>query len=200
MLLWLISEQKSWSAFGSFSPLNGLSPCPPSPFHAEVFKIASVLTSEELKGPLSPAWDARLLLFYEPKLAWQSQAFQSEPVSSCLVSSQLSVLICPRFPRGYTGQPGWVGFSLILPQLEKAVHVPTAAPLSKLWKTGLYFSHNWHGLCLGQEPKTNYKEWPQPRELEKHLDNTVQKLFPRMRWHLKYVLGLCIFFIALELV
>lgn len=76
----------------------------------------------------------------------------------------------PRFPHR-TAYLGWLfpdftttGENCIFPR----------SPLSKLWKTGLFITHNWHGLCLGQEPNTNYKEWPQPRELEKHLDNTVR--------------------------
>lgn len=99
----------------------------PPPFMLRCSRLLQCLfTSEQLKGPLSPIWDARFLLFYEQKLAWQSQAFQSEPVSSCLVSSPLSVLICLRFPREYIGQPGWVGFP--------------------------WFCHNWRKLCMFPQP------------------------------------------------
>lgn len=86
-------------------------------------------------------------------LSWQSS---SVPVSHASTQGSLAGLAFPRFYHNWRKL-------CIFPRLL----------LSKLWKTGLFVTHNWQGLCLGQEPNTNYKEWPQPRELEKHLDNTV---------------------------
>lgn len=199
MLLWLISEQKSWSAFGSFSPLNGLSPCPP-PFMLRCSRLLQCLPVNSWRDlflphemhaffcSMSQSWPGRAKPFRVSlfSLVWFPLSCQSSsvPVSHAGTQDSLAGLVFPWFC------PNW----------RKLCMFPRPPLCPNYGKTGLYFSHNWHGLCLGQEPKTNYKEWPQPRELEKHLDNTVQKLFPRMRWHLKYVLGLCIFFIALELV
>lgn len=98
---------------------------------------------------------------------------------------------------GFTRQPSWVGFSVLSPEPETGLYM---FPWSPLYPNhgNLTFFHNWHRLCWGQEPNINYKDWPQPRELEKKLDNTVGKLFPHINWYLKYVRVLCAFFYATE--
>lgn len=91
------------------------------------------------------------------------------------------------FPCGFTGQPGWAGFPVTSPEPETGLSVFPRSPLyPNPWKTDIFF-HNWHRMCLGQEPCINYKDWPPPRELEKKPDNTVGKSFPHINWHLKYV-------------
>lgn len=122
-----------------------------------------------------------------PRLALQSRSTSSS-------STVLSILISVWVHR--IARLGWL-FNDFTRTRDRAVHVPTVTSLSKPWKTDFFF-HNWHRLCLGQEPNINYKDWPQPRELEKKLDNTVGKLFSHVNWHLKYVLVLCMFFYANE--
>lgn len=153
--------------------------------YSTVCKITSVIPNKKLKRSFPSEWDQCFPLLQMPKLALQNGSISSVPFP--LVRQSSSILIS-LWVRG-RARLGWL-FSDFTRTRDRSVHVPTVASLSKPWKTDFFF-HNWHRLCLGQEPNINYKDWPQPRELKKNLDNTNGKLFPHMNWHLKYVLVLC---------
>lgn len=112
-----------------------------------------------------------------------------------LALQSLSILISVWVHR--IARLGWL-FNDFTRTRDRAVHVPTVTSLFKPWKADCFFFPNWHRLCLGQEPNINYKDWPQPREHEKKLDNTVGKLFSHVNWHSKYVLVLYTFSMPME--
>lgn len=155
---------------------------------AHVSRLLQCFLINSKRYIFSPKWNGHSPPLHMPRPTSQNWSTSSGSI----------VLVCPHFRVGAQDSQAGLAFQWLHQNQRQSCTCSHGHLFIQTMESWLFFFPNWHRLCLGQEPNINYKDWPQPREHEKKLDNTVGKLFSHVNWHSKYVLVLCTFSMPME--